>query len=116
MGLDMFLYGVEREEEEELGYWRKHPDLHGFIVNEFAKGVDECQEIPLKVEDIHAIIRAVLMGDLPKTQGFFFGESYSPQDPLYEDQAKNDLSILHEALEWLGDSPDTRRIYYQASW
>ena len=29
----------------DLGYWRKHADLHGYIVKTFAKGVDECQKI-----------------------------------------------------------------------
>jgi hypothetical protein len=65
MGLDMYLIGdvfVRNREVEadiyidgypqdraelELGYWRKHRKLHGYIVNTFAKGVDECQKIEL---------------------------------------------------------------------
>ena len=57
MGLDMYLEGrksrYDKQETEdgfplqtkvlELGYWRKHPNLHGYIVQEFADGVDECQ-------------------------------------------------------------------------
>jgi hypothetical protein len=56
MGLDMYLTGekflMTRNLEEdgfrlrsktlELGYWRKHPNLHGYIVQTFADGTDEC--------------------------------------------------------------------------
>jgi len=59
MGLDMFLHGEKyfwghngkRPKEDgfevkehilELGYWRKHPNLHGYIVQTFADGKDEC--------------------------------------------------------------------------
>ena len=35
----------------DLGYWRKHADLHGYIVDTFAKGIDKCQEIELSKED-----------------------------------------------------------------
>lgn len=59
MGLDMYLsgrkylrYGNDQIEDgfrvEEkivrLGYWRKHPNLHGYIVKTFADDVDECQQ------------------------------------------------------------------------
>jgi len=40
----------------ELVYWRKHPDLHGFIVTTFADGVDNCQQIWLSDNDIETII------------------------------------------------------------
>jgi len=63
MGLDMHLTGEKyqwtdynnpennpmedgfrvKSRQLELGYWRKHPNLHGYIVQEFAGGVDECQ-------------------------------------------------------------------------
>jgi len=57
MGLDMYLQGERfrksnnrttledfplRKEVLEIGYWRKHPDLHGYIVKEFAEGKDDC--------------------------------------------------------------------------
>lgn len=30
--------------EEIIGYWRKEPNLHGFIVENFADGNDDCRE------------------------------------------------------------------------
>ena len=78
MGLDMYLTGRKsygymasknevlkedgfpvREKVLEIGYWRKHPNLHGYIVENFAGGVDECQEIFLTPGDIADIIKAV---------------------------------------------------------
>jgi hypothetical protein len=77
-----------------LGYWRKHPNLHGFIVNEFAEGEDEQQNIALSADNIRAIIDAVKHGALPETSGFFFGKS----DGSEKDE---DIKILENALKWL---------------
>lgn len=123
MGLDMYLTG-ERTlfhgfdanhqrigERFFLGYWRKHPDLHGYLVETFAEGIDECQPIPLTDDNIRQIIGAIERDELPKTSGFFFGTSTG-------DEKGNDLAIFRDALTWL-DVPETdafRSLTYQASW
>ena len=114
MGLDMYLTGEKylRTDYENpannltedgfrletqllrLGYWRKHPNLHGFIVNTFADGEDTCQQIHLEADDIERIIDAVTRDALPHTDGFFFGRSDGSEK-------SNDLRILNVALEWL---------------
>lgn len=131
MGLDMYLCGNKylmqdfREPENDLkedgyrvcvkeldlGYWRKHPNLHGYIVNTFAKGVDECQRIELSKEDIENIVEAIESNELPHTDGFFFGASDGTE-------RERDLEILNNALKWLSIKEDNtiRSIYYQASW
>lgn len=116
MGLDMYLTGRkffwrtwendggDRKEDGkiiknldvELGYWRKHPNLHGYIVKTFAKGKDDCKEIGLSADDLRGVIAAVKARQLPHTSGFFFGES-DPRDETVE----NDVRVLTEALEWL---------------
>ena len=122
MGLDMYLEGrtflwgnwqhPERDEKRdgfkiknvtvELGYWRKHPNLHGYIVQEFAGGVDECQEIPLTEENILQIIDAISNKDLPTTRGFFFGASDGSEDA-------ESIAVFEKALEWLKNAtPPTR--------
>ena len=129
MGLDMYLNGdafftyehpnrrikpYEKEREiYQLGYWRKHPNLHGFIVQTFADGVDECQEIELTPEDLRTIIAAVKNRELPETTGFFFGESDQS-----DDQIAHDLQVFEEALQWLEtEEPDVwRSVNYRASW
>ena len=73
MGLDMYLTGEKfvmslklqedgfrlRSKTLELGYWRKHPNLHGYIVQTFAGGKDECQTIDLGPDHIRTLIAAV---------------------------------------------------------
>lgn len=109
MGLDMYLNGVDVDgTEHELGYWRKHPNLHGFFVQTFAKGVDECQKIPLTLEDLSLTLAAAIKEILPKTTGFFFGQSG-------DHHREFTLEILNAALVWLGEDPK-RKVYYQASW
>lgn len=133
MGLDMYLRGEKffwtnwedptknRLEDGlkvntvtvELGYWRKHPNLHGRIVKTFAGGVDECQRIDLAKDDLKTLIMAVKAQDLPHTEGFFFGKSDNSDDELNED-----LKLLEAALEWAKTEEKgvSRSVYYKASW
>lgn len=131
MGLDMYLTGekyllTDYENPENnltedgfplkgkllrLGYWRKHPNLHGFIVETFADGEDTCQPINLDIDDIERIIDAVTRDELPHTEGFFFGQS----DGSEKSEA---LRIFNAALEWLrtAEANVWRSVSYQASW
>jgi hypothetical protein len=126
MGLDMYLEGRKylmfegrptedgfpvKERILELGYWRKHPNLHGYIVAEFAEGVDECQDIELSVEAMEQIIVAVAKKELPETQGFFFGKTDDPDDQETTKQLK-------AAIAWLKTEDKTtwRSVVYRASW
>lgn len=125
MGLDMYLRGtiftmgspMKKDGYNvcsmvlELGYWRKHPDLHGFIVNTFADGVDECQQIELERKDLVRIIEAVEKKQLPHTEGFFFGSTDGSED-------EETLQILRKALAWWDSKEDNlyKDVYYQASW
>jgi hypothetical protein len=129
MGLDMYLTGEKfvlyktldlqehgfplRSKSFELGYWRKHPDLHGYIVRTFAKGKDDCQEIDLTPNRIRTIIKAVKARKLPHTEGFFFGASDHSSE-----QMAHDISIFEHALAWLDtDEPGiVRTLTYRASW
>lgn len=131
MGLDMYLEGHKyifnnwenpesntmedgfrlKGKTVELGYWRKHPNLHGFIVQEFAGGKDECQEIELSLEDLQKILKAVKKDSLPMTEGFFFGESS-------EEDKEPTIEILEAAIKWLSTKEETisRSVIYRASW
>lgn len=110
MGLDMMIYGCINDSApvEELAYWRKHPNLHGYIVNTFAGGVDECQKIDLDLESLHKIIDAVNLGKLTTTTGFFFGTS----SPGYDASTIKDLLNV---TAWLEEHPEGK-IFYNASW
>jgi hypothetical protein len=106
MGLDMHL--IETSTDKEIAYWRKHPNLHGFIVNEFAGGVDECQHIPLTLDNVKAIIVATKEDTLPVTTGFFFGQSH-PDDKVYT------LEVFTKLFDTM--TADSKyKVYYRASW
>lgn len=127
MGLDMYMFGkvhrvwtedpdatelVESSDNLELAYWRKHPNLHGYIVQQYAGGVDRCQEIPLTATDLLDIIEAVRSKELPNTQGFFFGTSTGDDEEI-----EYDVEQLGKVLNWLTeDTKVLRTIHYQASW
>jgi len=123
MGLDMYLFGEvffsearnrgeRRGEYYNLGYWRKHPNLHGYIVKTFADGEDDCQRIYFSAANIRQILAAIKAKELPVTEGFFFGESDGSE---YEE----DIRVFSESLDWLEEETppnEWRDVYYQASW
>lgn len=122
MGLDMYLTGerriIRRDQQQQLiserfqlGYWRKHPNLHGYIVQQFADGLDQCQEIPLSAGNIRQLLSAIENRQLPLTEGFFFGVSDGTETP-------HDLAIFTDVLAWLEaeDPAASRSVFYQASW
>lgn len=127
MGLDMYLEGrkhLHRKRSEDnypvssitldLGYWRKHPNLHGYIVANFAEnGEDDCKPIELDAEKLQQIIKAVGERKLSHTEGVFFGTS-----DLSDEAVAEDLKILTGALSWLNSTPDDewRWVQYVASW
>lgn len=144
MGLDMYLEGRkyllegrngETQTEDgfrlkqkvlELGYWRKEPNLHGYIVKTFADGKDDCQDIELTDEDLVTIREAVRNRQLIPTHGFFFGASADPNssDPEERQWAldfeKETIEIFDKAIEWLSqrvkDKTSMRWVVYRASW
>jgi hypothetical protein len=92
MGLDMYAYTAPNravtqpvnfklnavEGLEDLHYWRKHPNLHGFMEDlYYAKGGTSecfnCDPLVLTLEDLIALEQAIREGLLPQTDGFFFG-------------------------------------------
>lgn len=128
MGLDMYLEGRKHRWRDDsqivdgypvkelvlaMGYWRKHPNLHGYIVSEFAGGDDSCQPIDLSQEDIVKIIAAIKERRLPHTNGFFFGSSENDEETV-----NRDLAIFTRALIWLQhpDQDGWNSVVYQASW
>tara|TARA_R100000234_G_scaffold101176_2_gene70196 strand:+ start:4808 stop:5227 length:420 start_codon:yes stop_codon:yes gene_type:complete len=139
MGLDMYLEGERyhskynkngevkrprcgdypvKQSILDMGYWRKHPDLHGYIVNTYADGVDECQEILLNSEALEDIACAIEDNRLAHgTSGFFFGNS---DDYNNSEDRKENAEIFRKAKDWLDSFQDTERwnvsVKYQASW
>jgi hypothetical protein len=121
MGLDMYAYTTTntipavdcaaQEDAEELFYWRKHPDLHGWMEQLYrSKGGEaeqfNCVGVRLDTADLDALERAINGNGLPKTQGFFFGVSDGSEKP-------NDLAFIHKARDALASG---RSVLYASWW
>lgn len=107
MGLDMFVYTTtqqpqhdvdfEPEEPTELHYWRKHPNLHGWMEKLYrtkggAADSFNCVNLQLTVNDIDRLEVAIRERVLPQTAGFFFGESDGTE-------IEDDLKFIANARE-----------------
>ena len=98
-------------EIEEIAYWRKHPDLHGWMEQLYRKkgGTEKSfngDTVLLTEEDIDSLKIAVLTRSLPSTSGFFFGDS--KQEINFAD-----LEFIEKAKEAIKEG---YTIYYDSSW
>ena len=111
------------EETEELAYWRKHPNLQGFMEDLWEtkgrpnanKSSDEnpfgsefnCVDLELTIEDIDALEISVKGEELPETGGFFFGDC---SDEHYKAE---DLEFCENARKALADG---KTVVYSSWW
>lgn len=103
-----------------VGYWRKANQIHGWIVNNCANGIDECQRIYIsrdKAEELVSNCKQVLadnnlaMDLLPPHGGFFFG-TYDIDDWYLGDLEKT-IEIFENIFK---NDEKFESIIYQASW
>jgi hypothetical protein len=123
MGLDMYAYSADGapqqpvdfespdEGRQELAYWRKHPDLHGWMERLYrAKGgTDEqfnCVNVQITEEDLLQLEADVKNRRLVPTSGFFFGRS-GPED------MQDDLAFIEKARQALSEG---KTVYYTSWW
>ena len=111
MGLDQYAHAIDNNgEKEELAYWRKHPNLQGFMENLWhEKGCPNkpeepnslgmsnfnCVPVDLTYDDLDSLEKAVNSKELPQTIGFFFG------DDSDDDYKQEDLEFIQKAREAL---------------
>ena len=99
----------------EIAYWRKHPNLHGWMEQLWNKRNGGHQdgtnfngiELELTYEDLEILELDVITGRLPGTSGFFFGND---ADDHYKEQ---DLEFIKHARAelFLG-----LKVFYNSSW
>lgn len=94
----------------ELAYWRKHPNLHGWMERLYrekggAAEVFNVVGVRLVEADLDALQAAVESGALPPTDGFFFGKSDGSEKP-------DDLAFIAKAREAIKDG----LVVYYTSW
>ena len=105
---------------EEVEYWRKANQIHGWFVKNVQNGEDNCREYYVSKEDLNALLEdcyavhddpidAPLI--LPISDGYFFGsEEY---DEYYFDQIKLTIKSIETILQEWDEEAD---YYYQSSW
>ena len=120
MGLDMYAYKTlepveafgfkEPEDTEEIQYWRKHPNLHGWMEQLYRSkgGTDtfNCVTVRIDEADLNALEDAVKNDRLPQTEGFFFGTSRP-------EEKEDDLKFISAAREALRDGYS---VFYSSWW
>jgi hypothetical protein len=121
MGLDQYAYIASKAQtdwddnsRQEIAYWRKHPNLQGWMEKLFFEKGGECDtfngvELELTWDDIDKLEKDIKSGEVPKlgTTGFFFGNP--SDDYYYEDDLK--FCIDAKAELFLG-----RKVFYNSSW
>ena len=124
MGLDMYAYTATQPEadyeteQREIGYWRKHPNLHGWMEELWKYKMAEQGasfkdhsfngiELELTWQDLNELEQDIQQGRLPETSGFFFGNNSSD---YYREQ---DLEFIKNARAELFMK---LRVFYNSSW
>lgn len=135
MGLDQYAYiaskaGADYDDSsrQEIAYWRKHPNLHGwmerlwlkklevpridtdqFIQNKYPPYDFNGVELELTWDDVNQLEKDIKSGVVAKmnTTGFFYGK---PSDEYYYEQ---DLTFCINAKAELFLK---RKVFYNSSW
>jgi len=123
MGLDMFAYTFNGKTESEvdfdtnnvtetteIAYWRKHPNLHGWMEQLYYEkgGKDDSfngSNVVLTKGDLDSLEQDIIDGTLPDTSGFFFGKSDGSEQ-------NEDLEFIAKAREAIEEG----KIVYYSSW
>ena len=126
MGLDMYAFSTKAKlnkevdftetnlQPEELHYWRKHPNLHGWMHSLYeSKGGDKHSDfngdcVVLTESDLEDLEHDIKQYDLPQTSGFFFEQSQTD-----EDEVKDDLEFVAKAREAIKEG---KTVYYTSWW
>lgn len=121
MGLDMYAcvtrhqpesaVDFDPQENTQLHYWRKHPNLHGWMEELYrAKGgadeVFNCVNLQMTADDLDRLETAIKAGALPATAGFFFGASDGTE-------TEDDLAFVAKAREALAAG---LTVFYSSWW
>lgn len=138
MGLDMYAYAATPGQQEkywndydfetesssiekprEIAYWRKHPNLHGWMERLWESkgrpGTDDHHnggmfngvELELTWEDLDQLEEDISNDGLPSTSGFFFGDN---SDDYYREQ---DLEFVRRARAEIFTG---LKVFYNSSW
>jgi hypothetical protein len=120
MGLDMYAFTTDEpvppagfkdpKDAQELYYWRKHPNLHGWMEQLYrskgGKGEFNLATVRLDEADLNTLETIVSNDELPETSGFFFGES-CPEEKI------RDLEFIQKARKAISEG---KTVFYTSWW
>jgi hypothetical protein len=121
MGIDMYAFTTAPKPASpvdfdidvgtEFYYWRKHPNLHGWMEALYrqkggSKPSFNCVPVVLEADDLDRLEANVKAGQLPETEGFFFGASDGTE-------REGDLAFIAKARRHLADG---LTVYYTSWW
>jgi hypothetical protein len=121
MGLDMYAFTTRQDipptdfdepgDCAQLFYWRKHPNLHGWMQNLYFERGGANRDFncsPVRLDPVHldALEKAVFDNELPFTAGFFFGQS-RPEDQ------ERDLEFIRKARDAFKAG---KQVFYTSWW
>ena len=96
---------------EDVHYWRKHPNLHGWMQNLYENkgGTSDSFNgdcVVLTNDDLDSLEYDINRRNLPQTQGFFFGNSDG-------EEIQDDLEFVSKAREAIKEG---KTVYYTSWW
>ena len=123
MGLDMYALATKAKlnrevdfdtinlDTEDVHYWRKHPNLHGWMQNLYENkgGTSDSFNgdcVVLTESDLDVLEYDINRRNLPQTQGFFFGNSDG-------EEIQDDLEFVSKAREAIKEG---KKVYYTSWW
>lgn len=119
MGLDMYLYAKQGKEKQEIGYWRKHNALHGWMCDLWEERGRprqnkndpsfNCVPLQLNAKHLDRLEQDIIGGNLPETQGFFFGDD-SRGDDYYKEKTLEFIATARQAIK------EGKKVFYDSWW
>ena len=105
------IYMEDETAATRIAYWRKHPNLHGWMeALYYAKGGEKesfnCVPVELTREDLDQLALDIIDESLPGTTGFFFGDSNNAKK-------EEDFTFIKEAIRCIENG---ERVFYDAWW
>ena len=102
---------LEWDDTIELAYWRKHPNLQGWMQELYyekgGEGEFNCVDVELTLEDLDALEATLDEEELPETVGFFFGSNAD------EHYAETDREFIREARAAIKKG---YKVFYSSWW
>jgi len=111
----------EPDNYEEVGYWRKANQIHGWFVDNVMNGEDKCKRYKVTEEQLKLLLEVVniVLNNhdlaeeyLPPREGFMFGD-YEVDEEYFEylEETKQILELVFK-----GTNFKTQEITYLPSW